>query len=334
MDNKPARTCPIRSNLPLVGGVLFTFIVAELGILLAKLPVFSRFGAMISAILIAILYRQVMGYPEALRKGVQFSSKVLLRVAIVLFGFRLNLAVVMSEGLGLLVRDVGTVVGAIAVTLLLAKWLKADLNLSIMLGVGTGVCGAAAIAAVSPIIEAKEEDTAIGVGLIALTGTAFTIVYTLLRPLLPLTDLAYGTWVGVSLHEIAQVVAGASPAGNEALAIALLAKLGRVLLLIPVCLTLVYWMNQRSGKKAGAKIDFPWFLAGFVATSVIGSYTSIPTAYMTKLTTLSSFLLTSAMVGLGFNVSFQAIRSKALKPLLAMLGASVLLSIVTYLTIV
>ena len=73
MDNKPARTCPIRSNLPLVGGVLFTFIVAELGILLAKLPVFSRFGAMISAILIAILYRQVMGYPEALRKGVQFS---------------------------------------------------------------------------------------------------------------------------------------------------------------------------------------------------------------------------------------------------------------------
>jgi uncharacterized integral membrane protein (TIGR00698 family) len=334
MDQGSDRTCPIRSNVPLVAGVLFTFAVAELGILLAKLPVFSRFGSMISAILIAVLYRQIFGYPEAIRRGVQFSAKVLLRVAIVLFGFRLNLATVMREGLGLLVRDVGTVVGAIAVILLLAKWLKAETELSILLGVGTGVCGAAAIAAVSPIIGAKEDDTAIGVGLIALTGTAFTMVYTLLRTVLPLTDLQYGTWVGVSLHEIAHVAAGASPAGQDALAIALLAKLGRVLLLIPVCLTLVYWRNRKSGNKTGAKIEFPWFLAGFVATSVIGSYAAVPAAYMSKLTSLSSFLLASAMVGLGLNVSFQAVRSKALRPLLAMLLGSVLLSVVTYLTIV
>jgi len=333
MNQKPARTCPIRSNVPLVLGVLFTFAVAELGILLARLPVFSRFGPMIGAILIAVLYRQLFGYPEAIRRGVQFSAKVLLRVAIVLFGFRLNLATVMREGLGLLVRDIGTVVGAIAVILLLAKWLKAETELSVLLGVGTGVCGAAAIAAVSPIIGAKEEDTAIGVGLIALTGTAFTMVYTLLRPLLPLTDAQYGTWVGVSLHEIAHVAAGASPAGQDALAIALLAKLGRVLLLIPVCLALVYWMNQKGGRKTGAKIEFPWFLAGFVATSVIGSYAAVPAAYMSRLTSLSAFLLASAMVGLGLNVSFQAVRSKALRPLLAMLLGSVLLSVVTYLTI-
>jgi len=319
--------------VPLVLGVLFTFAVAELGILLARLPVFSRFGPMIGAILIAVLYRQLFGYPEAIRRGVQFSAKVLLRVAIVLFGFRLNLATVMREGLGLLVRDIGTVVGAIAVILLLAKWLKAETELSVLLGVGTGVCGAAAIAAVSPIIGAKEEDTAIGVGLIALTGTAFTMVYTLLRPLLPLTDAQYGTWVGVSLHEIAHVAAGASPAGQDALAIALLAKLGRVLLLIPVCLALVYWMNQKGGRKTGAKIEFPWFLAGFVATSVIGSYAAVPAAYMSRLTSLSAFLLASAMVGLGLNVSFQAVRSKALRPLLAMLLGSVLLSVVTYLTI-
>ena len=334
MERDAVRTCPIRSRLPFIGGMLFTFVVAELGILLARLPVFSRFGPMISAILIAVLYRQALGYPEAIRRGVQFSAKTLLRVAIVLFGFRLNLAVIMREGLGLLARDLGTVIGAIGVTLLVAKWLKADLNLSILLGVGIGVCGAAAIAAVSPIVEAKEEDTAIGVGLIALTGTMFTIAYTLLRPLLPLSAVQYGIWTGVSLHEIAHVAAGASPAGQEALAIALLAKLGRVLLLIPVCFALVYWMKQRNGKGRGAKIEFPWFLAGFVAASVIGSYASVPAPYIAKMTSLSSFLLASAMVGLGLNVSFQAVRSKAAKPLLAMLCASVLLSIVTYLTIV
>ncbi len=333
MENKPGRTCPIRSNVPLVGGVIFTFVIAELGMQLAKLPVFSRFGPMISAILIAVLYRQALGYPEAIRKGVQFSAKVLLRIAIVFFGFRLNLAVIMREGLGLLARDLGTVVGAITVTLLVAKWLKADENLSILLGVGTGVCGAAAIAAVSPIVGAKEEDTAIGVGIIALMGTLFTMVYTLLRPLLPLSALQYGVWSGVSLHEIAHVAAAASPAGQDALAIALLAKLGRVLLLIPVCFVLVYWMRSKSGREAGAKIEFPWFLAGFVLCSILGSYASIPAAYMSKMTSLSTFLLASAMVGLGLNVSFKAVRSKALKPLVAMLVASVLLSIVTYLTI-
>lgn len=335
-NQNTSTTCPVRSRLPLVAGIIFTFLIAGLGILVARLPLFSRFGPMISAILIAFLYRQILGYPEAVRPGVQFSAKVLLRVAIVFFGFRLNLAVIMEQGLGLLVRDLGTVTGAIAVTMLVAKWLKADESLSILLGVGTGVCGAAAVAAVSPVVGAKEEDTAIGVGIVALVGTFFTILYTLLRPVLPMSALEYGVWAGVSLHEIAHVAAAASPAGQDALAIALLAKLGRVLLLIPVCFVLMYWVRRRSGSREGGntRVEFPWFLAGFVATSVMGSYAPVPAAWMARMTGLSSFLLASAMVGLGLNVSLTAVRSKAMKPMLAMLAASVLLSIVTYLTIV
>lgn len=315
-------------------GILFTFAIAFAGMQLAKLPVLARVGAMITAILIAIVYRQLFGYPDAIRPGIQFSAKVLLRLAIVLFGVRLDLALILHQGLGLLARDMGTVAGAILVTLLVARWLKADRDLSLMLGVGTGVCGAAAIAAVSPLIKAKEEDTAIGVGIIALTGTVFTIVYTLLRPLLPLTALQYGTWAGVSLHEIAHVVAGAAPAGQDALALALLAKLGRVLLLIPLCFIIIYWMRSRASSQGSARIEFPWFLVGFIAASVIRSYLPIPKAWLDAVTTLSTFLLTSAMVGLGLNVSLQALRAKALKPLLAMLTASVVLSVVTYLTIV
>ncbi|MGE5561382.1 MAG: YeiH family protein [Chloroflexota bacterium] len=315
-------------------GILFTFAIAFAGMQLAKLPVLARVGAMITAILIAIVYRQLFGYPDAIRPGIQFSAKVLLRLAIVLFGVRLDLALILHQGLGLLARDIGTVAGAILVTLLVARWLKADRDLSLMLGVGTGVCGAAAIAAVSPLIKAREEDTAIAVGIIALTGTVFTIVYTLLRPLLPLTALQYGTWAGVSLHEIAHVVAGAAPAGQDALALALLAKLGRVLLLIPLCFIIIYWMRSRASSQGSARIEFPWFLVGFIAASIIRSYLPIPKAWLDAVTTLSTFLLTSAMVGLGLNVSLQALRAKALKPLLAMLTASVVLSVVTYLTIV
>ena len=102
-----------------------------------------------------------------------------------------------------MMRDVISVIFAIALTLLIAKWLKADMSLSLLLGIGTGVCGAAAIAAVSPILKAKEKDTALGAGLIAFLGTIVAIGYTLVQP--RLTDTQYGVWSGVSLHEIAHV---------------------------------------------------------------------------------------------------------------------------------
>ncbi len=334
LDNQtPEPTGTYQKYLASILGVAFTFVMAYAGTRLASLPILSRFGPMICAIFLAVLYRQVKGYPDRLKPGIQFSSKVLLRVAIVLFGFRLNLAVVMKEGLGLLVRGLGTVTGAILLTLTLAKWLKADRDLSMLVGVGTGVCGAAAIAAVSPIIGAKDEDTAVGVGIIALTGTLFTVIYTFLRPLIPFTPLEYGVWTGVSLHEIAHVAAAAAPAGEEALALALLAKLGRVLLLIPLSLILMYWAQSKNEQSGRGKVEFPWFLAGFALTSIIGSYAPIPTSALNRISTLTSLLLTSAMVGLGLNISLKTIGGRAAKPWLAVIIASVVLSAVTYLTI-
>ncbi|MGI6632071.1 MAG: YeiH family protein [Bacillota bacterium] len=318
----------------IVLGIGFTVAIAVTGIQAAKLPFLSRLGSMVLSILIAIVYRQVAGYPEYLKSGIQFSAKKLLRLAIVLFGFRLNLVTVLSEGLGLLVRDLGTVAGAILLTLLLAKWLKADPKLSLLVGVGTGVCGAAAIAAVSPIIDAKEDDTAVSVGMIALTGTVFAVAYSLLRGILPLSDVQYGTWVGVSLHEIAHVAAAASPAGSDALAVALLAKLGRVLLLIPLCFILVYFTRRASAGKGPVKVEFPWFLAGFIACSVIESYAGVSSSLLSALTNLGTYMLTSAMVGLGLNVSLEALGGgRLLRPFAAMLVTSVALSVITYFTI-
>ena len=218
------------------------------------------------------MYRQVAGYPEALRPGIAFSAKRLLRFAIILYGLKLNIDIVLHQGLFLLLRDAGTIVFAIVAMVLLARLFKADASLSLLLGVGTGVCGAAAIAAVSPILRADEEDTAIGAGIIALMGTVFAIAYTLIRPLLPLTNMQYGVWSGVSIHEIAQVALAAAPAGHDALAIALLAKLGRVFLLVPLSFIFVFIMKARGAHDPKAKIEFPWFLIGFIAMSLVGSY--------------------------------------------------------------
>lgn len=320
-----------------LGGVTFTFLIAAIGFALSSLPGFNRLGPLASAILIAVVYRQVFGYPELIRKGIQFSAKRLLRFAIILYGLRLNIDVVIHQGLGLLVRDIAVIIFAIFLTVWVGKLLKANPSITLLLGIGTGVCGAAAIAAVSPILKTKDDDTAISVGVIALIGTIFSITYTILRPLLPVANLHYGIWSGISLHEIAHVALAAAPAGQDALAIALLAKLGRVLLLVPLSFILMYWMKKKSaGKEEGeAKIEFPWFLIGFIFMSLFGSYVlgkSIPVSenILNDISIFTAFILTSAMVGLGLNVSLRDLRTKAFRPMLAMFITSILLSVLSY----
>ncbi|WP_102272631.1 YeiH family protein [Cytobacillus massiliigabonensis] len=319
------------------GGIAFTFLIALSGYLLAKLPGFDHVGQLASAIVIAVLYRNIFGYPVLLRAGIGFSSKKLLRFAIILYGLKLNIGTVLEDGLGLLVRDAGVIVFAILLTVWLARLLKAEKNISLLVGVGTGVCGAAAIAAIAPIIKSKDEDTAIGVGIIALVGTIFAIGYTILRPVLPLTASEYGIWSGISLHEIAHVALAAAPGGQDALAIGLLAKLGRVFLLVPLCFIFMYMMKKKNAgeKNSDAKIEFPWFLIGFMIMSVIGSYVfgkSIPVSesFINGVTNLTTWCLTAAMVGLGLNVSLHDLRTKALKPLIAMGITSICLSIISY----
>ncbi|RNB72751.1 YeiH family protein [Brevibacillus panacihumi] len=335
-QKQAAATVP--SPLPLwLGGIAFTFLIALLGYGLSLVPVFDRVGPLACSIFIAVAYRQIFGYPEALRPGIQFSAKQLLRLAIILYGLKLNVDVIFAQGLGLLLYDVGVILFSILATLLIAKALKADFKLSLLLGIGTGVCGAAAIAAVSPIVRAKDDETAISVGIIALVGTIFAVMYTILMPFLPVSPVDYGIWSGMTLHELAHVALAAAPAGEDALAMALLAKLGRVLLLVPLCLVLVYLMKRKGSADGDAKISFPYFLLGFLGMSLFGSYvlgTYIPVSesFLTSTATATTFILAMAMVGLGLNINLRDLR-KASRPLIAMSITSVLLSFVSLLLI-
>lgn len=339
--NKPVRF-KFRRNSSMaawIGGVFFTFLIALLGYLLAQVPGFDQVGQLACAIIIAIFYRQIFGYPDTIRSGITFSSKRLLKIAIVLYGLKLNIDTVFSDGVGLLLRDMVVIAFAILLTVWLAKRFKADKTISLLLGVGTGVCGAAAIAAIAPIIKAKDEDTAISVGIIALVGTVFAILYTILRPFLPLDDIEYGMWVGISLHEIAHVALAGAPAGEEGLAIALLGKLGRVFLLIPLCFIFIFLMKRKNKvQETDVAIEFPWFLVGFIMLSILGSYVfgnaiPFPEVLREFVSILTTWLLTSAMVGLGLSVNLRDLRERAMLPLAAMAITSILLSVFAYLAV-
>ncbi|MFD2923318.1 YeiH family protein [Halobacillus naozhouensis] len=320
---------------PLLTGVGFTFLLAWIGYGLAFLPGMTQVGPLATSILIAVLYRHFFGYPHSIHTGIQFSAKKLLRIAIVLFGLKLNIDVILNEGVPLLLRDLLVILFAIGVMMLLAYLFKADRSISLLIGVGTGICGASAIAAVSPILKAKEEDTAISVGIISFIGTVFALIYTGLRPFLPLDAEAYGMWAGLSLHEIANVVLAGEPAGEKGLAMALLAKLGRVFLLIPVSLIIIWIMGRKGNKESDNRVDFPWFLVGFIVMSLLGSYVlgfyiPAPEQFANVVSAVTSFILTMAMVGLGVNISLHDLRNKAIKPIVAVVITSILLSIVSY----
>src|SRR5690625_3082440 len=186
-------------------GIGFTFLIAGFGYLIALAPIFNRIGPLASAIILAIIYRQLFGYPEKYSNGIGFSSKYILRLAIILYGLKLNIHIIFQDGVGLLLKSVFIITFAILMMLFVGKMLKADKQLTFLLGVGTGICGAAAIAATAPIVKAKEEETAISIAIIALIGTFFSILYTFLIPLLPLSSTDYGIWSGLSLHELAHV---------------------------------------------------------------------------------------------------------------------------------
>lgn len=366
------RSIPSISNVSyMIYGIGFTFMVSALGYGLAAVPGFNRIGPMACAILLAVLYRHFIGYPDRLRSGIQFSSRQLLRFAIILYGLKLNIGVIVDQGLALLAWDALVIVFAILMMVWIGKWLKADPVITFLLGAGTGICGAAAIAVVSSIIKSKEEDTAMSVGMIALMGTIFSVAYTIIRPLLPLSPVEYGMWSGLSLHEIAHVALAGAPAGQEGLAMALVAKLGRVLLLVPLAFILIFLMKRknRNGNKSDdrnefvdrsksidkkqsddryqsidsnqsidANIVFPWFLIGFIVMSILGSYVFgksviLPEQLTDGISSATTFLMTSAMAGLGLNISLRDIRQKAAVPIGILFVTSIALSLWTYMVV-
>lgn len=313
-------------------GIGFTFLVAIVSILLSYLPVFNKVGALAIAIITAILYRHFRGYPTQIESGIAFSSKKLLRFAIILYGLKLNLWTIIHQGSTLLL-DVGVVAFAILFILFLNKIIKGDNNLVLLLGVGTGVCGAAAIAAISPILKSKDSDVGISVGLVAIMGTIFSLTYTLLFAIFPMNAEFYGIWSGSSLHEIAHVILAADAGGQSSLGIGLLTKLGRVFLLIPLSIIFLIIVNRKRSHKVSQKIDFPYFLIGFLIMSAVNTFIPIPEAILNVISTFTTLILIMAMVGIGLNVSFSDLKTKAFKPMIAMLITSVVLSVITFIVV-
>ncbi|MED4226671.1 YeiH family protein [Neobacillus cucumis] len=320
-------------------GIVLTLFIAILAKYLGQFPFLNNMGQLVIAILLGIGWRALLGVPENLIAGTNFSSKKLLRIGIILLGMRLNLVDILHAGPKVFSIAVINIVFTLFVVYGLSRLFKVEKRLGILTACGTAICGAAAVVAIAPQIKANDDETAIGAATVAILGTIFTLVYTMLYPILGLSTHGYGIFSGATLHEIAHVIAAAAPGGKDAVDIAVIVKLTRVALLVPVAIMIGFWTNRgnrsQSGKqnKTWKSIPIPWFILGFLVMSALHSLEILSTTFTNNLVLIAYLLIAMAMAGLGLNVDVETFRRLGLKSLGAGLIGSILLSILGYLLV-
>lgn len=256
----------------------------------------------ISALTVAVVLGVLVGQflPEPTRGGLMWTTKKFLRIGVVVLGLQLSLTEVAGLGAETVIAVVVTVLLAFFGTLGLGRLIGVSRGLALMVATGFSICGASAIAAMDSVTETEKEDVATGVTLVTLYGSAAIALVPLLGTTLGMSPEHLGAWAGLSVHEVAQVVAAASPAGAAAVAVAVVVKLTRVVLLAPMVAGVSIFERHRRGITTGKRPPIiPLFVVGFLAMMALRSTGTVPMTVLSVAQILATLLFAAALFGLG-----------------------------------
>ncbi|MFZ9840985.1 MAG: YeiH family protein, partial [Candidatus Nanopelagicales bacterium] len=293
-------------------GLALVFIITVISYLISQQ--FGAISPLTAGLVIALIVSNLINLPQSIAPGAIFASKALMRTGIVLLGLRISYGQVAEVGLAGLVLVVCVVVGTFFGALLLGKALKISTNTSILVGAGFAICGNTAIAAISPTINAKREETAYAVGLVTLFGTLSIATLPVIGGLLNLTEARFGAWAGAAVHDVGQVIATAEIVGGAALAVAVIVKLTRMLLLAPMLIALSAKFNSQNGAKL--KSSIPPFILLFILVLSINSAVELPTTIINTGKTAATLLLTAGITGMGLGVKWRSLVAVGGRPLI------------------
>jgi uncharacterized integral membrane protein (TIGR00698 family) len=294
----------------------------------------NGFGVLTISIIIGMAVGNTL-YPRnasPFDAGVAAAKTTLLRLGIVLYGFRLSVLDVANVGLPGLLIDALTMGSTFYLCWIVGtRILKLDRTTTILIGAGSSICGAAAIMATDRVVAGRTEQAAVAVSTVILFGTLATFLYPVIFHLSlywhPTTASSFGIYVGSTVHEIAQVVAAAGSVSQEASNTAVIEKMVRVMMLGPFLLCLAY-LHGKNAKlhpphhqvdKPAASMFIPWFAFGLIAIVLMNSLTHLPGSLVATIRNADDILLGMAMAALGLTTHWSAIRRAGLKPLV--LGA-------------
>ncbi len=306
-------------------GIMFTSMFALASMYLAGLDLFKSLSisALIISIVLGIVYGNLLHHrmPKELQSGITYSLKKVLRIAIVLLGFRITYQQIYHVGPAGLIADAVM----LTTTFLLAVWLgkkifKLDSDTSILVGSGSSICGASAVLATEGVLSSESYKAALAVATVTIFGTISMFVYPILYKAgyFPgLDDKLFGIYVGSTVHEVAQVVAagfGISPLAGED---ATIVKLTRVMMLAPLLIVLSFYLAKKSGdgKMDLKSIPIPWFVFVFIAVSGLNSLNLFSDGIVEAINEFDVFLLAIAMAALGIETNMNKIKNAGLKPI-------------------
>lgn len=319
-------------------GILFMALFACASCFIGEWQVLKALS--ISPLIIGIVLG--MAYANSLRNhlpatwgpGIKFCSKSILRLGIILYGFRLTFQDVVAVGLPGIVIDCIIVAVTILGGVMVGKWLKMDSDIALLTSIGSGICGAAAVLGAEATIKTQPYKTAVAVATVVIFGTLSMFLYPIgyRAGIIDLTPDQMGIFSGATLHEVAHAVGAGNAMGDEIANVAIITKMIRVMLLVPVLLILGWWAAATARKrlkaasagesdnadgtaKAGkGKVQVPWFAFGFLLVIGFNSLDLLPAPVVGWINDFDTFLLTMAMAALGAETSFDKFKQAGAKP--------------------
>jgi len=306
-----------------LSGILICFAVAGLSVWLEELIPGGLLGASIIALFMGTIINSFF-HPAWIKPALKFTSKRILKVAIILLGASLSVNTILSVGKMTFFVMLFTFAMCFGAGYFIRKLFGLNWKLSNLISAGTGICGGSAVAAIAPVIDADDKDIAFAMSSTFLFDMVMIALYPLMGKALGMTDIAYGIWAGTSVNDTASVVASGYAFSEAAGDFATMVKLTRTIAIIPTVLVFA-WIGirvkrkelQASGdsKKVNMMKIIPWFIGGFLLLAIVNSVGLIPATVSGGLKTASKFLMVTALAAIGLNTSIIDFKNAGLKPM-------------------
>ena len=317
----------ILKNVP---GVALSVAVAATACLIESLLPVHVIGSAVIAMFIGMILNYFLKGTSMFAAGIKFTSKKVLKLAIILLGLSLNITTILNVGKMSLTVMIFTLLTCFGGGYFIGKALGLNWKLSNLISAGTGICGGSAIAAISTTIEADDNDVAYAMSATFLFDMAMIILFPIMGMALGMTDEAFGIWAGTAVNDTSSVVATGYAFSEGAGDFATMVKLTRTLAIIPTVITFAFVQlrlkrreaiessGDRGEVKANFRITkiFPWFILGFVAMSIVASVFSIPAAVVSGTKSVSKFLMVCALAAIGLNTSFSSMKKAGIRPMI------------------
>ncbi len=305
-------------------GVLICFGVAGLSVLAEHLIPGDLLGASIIALFMGTIINSFF-HPDWLKPALKFTSKKVLKLAIILLGASLSINTIMSVGKMPFFVMLFTFAMCFGGGYFIRKLFGLNWKLSNLISAGTGICGGSAVAAIAPVIDADDKDIAFAMSSTFLFDMVMIALYPIMGRLLGMSDIAYGIWAGTSVNDTASVVASGYAFSEAAGDFATMVKLTRTIAIIPTVLVFAY-IGTRIKKKelqtasGGQKVNLlkiiPWFIGGFLALAVLNSVGCIPVEVSAVIKSASKFLMVTALAAIGLGTSITDFKKAGFAPML------------------